>query len=66
MRFTRRKMPGNIYGFGIGKALGYKGKTHWGIFINWGRWNIRWETVGIKFPSHPWPHNYQRKEGMKG
>ncbi len=43
MVFIKRKLPGNLYGFGIGKALGGKGKVYWGLFVNCGKWNLRFE-----------------------
>ncbi len=61
--FSRRKMPGHLYGVGIGKALGLRGKTWWGIYLHWGRWHVRLEQRGKKW-EHPWPHNYQRKEAQ--
>jgi len=60
--FSHRKMPGHLYGFSVGKALGVGGKTWWGIYANWGRWQFRLEQRGKSW-DHPWPHNYQRKEG---
>ena len=40
----KRNLPGNLYGFGIGKASGWSGKNHWGVYLNFGRWHIRIEN----------------------
>ena len=60
--FQKRKMPGLLWGFSVGKALGRENKTHWGLYANWGRWQFRLETGFSQKWKHPWPHNYQRKE----
>ena len=37
----RVKLPGHLYGVSVGKALGAHGRCRWGLYINWGKWSVR-------------------------